>query len=639
MKCETEYTVSRNTCQERNAHLLRKPRWVGYRIYVTQTQPHLQTQLETLPNKPGVYIFRDAKKHILYIGKAKQLTSRVRSYFQSHATIEPRKEPMIGKIADIETIIVPSERDALILEANLIKEHQPPYNVVLKDDKYFLFIRVTLSQAYPTVDLVRKVTTKKYVYFGPYASASSARETVKELKRIFKFRTCVPNQGKPCFDYTIGRCLGVCIGEISQTAYRTMIQELLLFLRGHGDVLIKKLQLEMEQSAKLKKFERAARLRDRLRAIQKIVQQQTIVSNRKEDVDILGIAKDGRRSSVAILQIRSGKLVHKQIVQLGSAIEQTDSENIRAFIEQYYTGMPQRPKSILTEVLPDKKENLIRIMGISITRPQRGVKATLARVAHDNAAQALITYLASFEKDEQRTRDALVKIKTAFSLARVPARMESFDVANISGKHAVGAMVVFENGKPAKKEYKKFTIRSLQTPDDPRMLAEVIKRRVERMKLHSPGWEKPDLIILDGGKGQLSVVRKALGKDVALIPIVALAKGGHAQPTKLSLRETFFLPDGRSLQLASTSRELFLLERLRDEAHRFATTFYRKKHIKSQSKSALDQIPGIGTKRKKALLRHFGSVARMQKATVDELSNIVGQQTAQRILHALTQKN
>ncbi len=606
---------------------------------MTQTQSHLQTQLETLPNKPGVYIFRDAKKHILYIGKAKRLTSRVRSYFQSSAILEPRKEPMVAKISDIETIIVSSERDALILEANLIKENQPPYNIVLKDDKYFLFIRVTLSDDFPTLDMVRKVTTKKDAYFGPYASASAARETVKELKRIFKFRTCVHNQGKPCFDYTIRRCLGVCIGEISQTEYRAMIHELLLFLRGHGDVLIKQLSKKMEQSAKQKKFECAARLRDRIQALKKIVQQQTIISNRNEDIDIIGIAKDGRRASVAVLQIRSGKLLRKQTVQLSSAIEQTEAESVRAFIEQYYVGIPEQPRYILTEIMPDQKEILVKILGINITRPQRGVKATLARVAHDNAQQALVTHLASFEKDELRTRTSLQKIKTAFSLARTPIRMESFDVANISGKYAVGAMIVFENGKPAKQKYKKFTIRSIQTPNDPHMLAEVIERRVQRMKLQSPGWEKPDLIVLDGGKGQLSVVRKTLDKDAALIPIVALAKGGHAQPTKLSQRETFFLSDGRSLQLASTSRELFLLERLRDEAHRFATTFYRKKHIKSQSVSELDHIPGIGTKRKKDLLRHFGSVIRIQKASQAELSRIVGQQVAMRIKDALVKKN
>jgi len=601
--------------------------------------PKLSAIRATLPTNSGVYIFRDERDHILYVGKAKRLRSRIQSYFQKNRQLEPRKEPMVEKIADIETIITPTERDALLLEANLIKEHQPPYNIILKDDKFFLYIRVTLSDEFPTVDLVRKVTSKKDAYFGPYASATAARETVKVLKRIFKFRTCTPHQGKACFDYTIGRCLGVCMSEISKSEYGDMIHELLLFLRGHGDAVIKRLRADMQKAARMKKFERAARLRDRVQALEKIVKHQTVISNRKEDIDVLGIAKDGRRASVAILQIRSGKLLYKQTVQLASAIEQSEAESMSAFMSQYYTSTLERPKEVFTEILPQHTSELASALHLNIRRPQRGTKATLTRSAHENAQQALTAYLASFEKDEKQTRNTLKKIQEQFSLARIPVRIESFDVANISGKHAVGAMIAFVDGKPAKNLYKKFSIKTIATPDDPHMLAEIVKRRIERMKLQTPGWEKPDLIILDGGKGQLSITRRTVGHDASLIPIIAMAKGGHAKPTEQAFRETFFLADGRSFQLPATSRELFLLERIRDEAHRFATSFYRKRHIKSQSVSELDHISGIGQKRKKNLLRHFGSLERIKKASEKELTAILGQKLAKKLQTCLKEMN
>lgn len=605
----------------------------------TLEQQNLPTKLATLPRKPGVYIFRDEKKRVLYVGKAKILKNRVASYFQKQSSLEERKKIMVTEIADLETIITPTEADALLLEATLIKKEWPPYNVVMKDDKFFLYIRVTLSDQFPTVELVRNITNKKDVYFGPYTSAVSARETVKALKLIFKFRTCTPNQGKPCFDYTIGRCTGVCIGEITEKEYRVIINELILFLRGKGETVVNGLKKMMTTQSQQKKFERAARIRDRIMALEKIIKQQTVVSNRKEDSDILGIARDGRRATVAVLQIRSGKLIHKQTIQLTSAIEQSESDIIKAFIEQYYTEIPERPTIVYTEILPDNTTLIRQTLHMRVSRPQRGAKAVLALNAHENAVQALVSYLASFEKDERATLQSLKKIQTTFSLARIPNRIESFDVANISGKYAVGAMVVFVMGKPAKNLYKKFTIRTIKKPDDPRMLAEVIKRRIDRMKLLSAGWEKPDLIILDGGKGQLSVTQKILKSDRHLVPLVALAKGGHARPTQQSLRETFFLNDGRSLQLPSASRELYLLERIRDEAHRFATTFYRKKHLKSQSVSALDEIPGIGEKRKKDLLRHFGSVERIKKSNLQELTAIIGKKAAQTIQSALHDKN
>lgn len=600
-------------------------------MYMTKRPQSLSIKLSTLPKKPGVYIFRDAKGNVLYVGKAKVLFNRVKSYFQNNAALEERKRIMVTEIADLETIITKSEPEALLLEATMIKKENPPYNVILKDDKYFLYIRVTLHDDFPTVDLVRKVTNKKDAYFGPFTSAFSARETVKLLKRIFKFRTCEPNQDKPCFDYTINRCLGVCIGAVKKEEYRKMILQLVDFLRGKGEGIVDVLKKEMKKAAERQSFEFAATIRDRVQALEKVLAHQNVISPKRESFDILAIAMEHRIACVALLQVRLGKLLSKQSLILSNKTGEPESSVMQAFISQYYSQSMDVPRYIFCDVLPQESQTLEKTFSFHIRRPQRGDKMTLSHMAHDNAAQGLSVHLASFEKNTIEVQRALEKIQKAFKLSLIPKRIESYDIANISGVHATGSMVVFINGRPEKKLYKKFTIKTVVGANDPAMMAEVLSRRVAHLNAGDGGWEKPDLIILDGGKGQLSVVLKTLGPKAKELSIVALAKGGHQKPTELSDRELFIDARGHEMKLPNPSAELFLLERIRDEAHRFATTFYKGKHAKAQVASKLDDIEGIGPSRKRALLRHFGSVDAIQKASHDQLSAIVGDKMADAI--------
>lgn len=601
-----------------------------------ETPRAIDSQLETIAKKPGVYLFKDGSGKLLYIGKAKLLDRRVKSYFQKGAQLDRRKQTMVTEVRSIETILTSSETEALLLEATLIKQEQPPYNVFLKDDKFFLYIRVTLSESFPTVDLVRKIINKKDAYFGPYTSATSVRETVKTLKRIFKFRTCTPGQGKPCFDYSIHRCLGVCVGAISASEYRHVIDQLISFLKGKEEKVLEQLRLEMKSASDKQQFERAARVRDQIAAIEQLMKRQTIVSAKPSSFDVVALAQDKKYGCVALLQIRQGKLIAKQNIIVHNGRGMPDADVMSAFLEQYYAQAQDIPKKNFSDVYPSDASLLERTFGIRIEHPQRGDKRKLTALARENAQNGLENHLASFEKDTQQLKKTLTTIQSLFGLERLPKRIESFDVANIAGQHAVGSMVVFIDGKPEKSLYKKFAIKTIHTIDDPRMLAEVIVRRLTRMATLTRGWERPDLIILDGGKGQLSVVARMAGNLLRHVPLVALAKGGHQKLQEQSMRERFFTLDGKESRLPAPSPELFLLERIRDEAHRFATSFYKMKHERKSTRSLLDEIPGIGVKRRQELLRHFGSVAQIASASEEKIAKIIGGKMARKLKDALS---
>jgi len=588
----------------------------------------LSIKLATLPKKPGVYQFKDAKGNILYIGKAKNLRSRVTSYFRKNPTLEERKIPMLDKIAQLETIVTSTEAEALLLEATLVKKEQPPFNIFLKDGKRFAFIRVTTSEDYPTVALVRTVENRRDAYFGPYVSGANVRETLRVLKRVFRYRTCAPLSGRACFDYGIGRCLGVCVDAIPKKEYRAMITQLMSFLKGKGDMILKQLHAEMMMASASKQFEYAARLRDRIRALENVLRRQDVISSRRENEDVLGIACEKRLAIVSVLEVRDGKLMQKQTIALAKHPEETESQVMHAFIQQYYAQSAHRPKLVLAEILPKEQQLLQHALNLAIIRPARGHRKKLALIAHENSIAALNTHLASFEKDDSSRHEALVIVQNAFKLPRPPRRIESFDVANISGQHAVGSMAVFTDGKPDKKCYKRFSIKTVKGTNDPLMIAEIVHRRFVHLESSDATWRKPDLIVLDGGKGQLSVVAKQLGKAATAVPIVALAKGGHQKPTEQSGRERFYVLNGKEVRLEPTSSGLFLLERLRDEAHRFATAYYKKRHIRASLASVLDEISGIGKKRKEILLRHFGSFHAVRAASEKEIADIIGPHAA-----------
>ncbi len=582
----------------------------------------LTIQKQHLPNKPGVYVFRDAKERVLYVGKAKNLKKRVSSYFRKKNNLEPSKNIMVGKIADIDYTVTSTEVEALLLEATLIKKHGPPYNVILRDDKYFLYIKITLADEYPTVLAVRRVSHDKAKYFGPFTSGLAARSTLKLLKQLFQYRTCTPHQGKPCFDVHLHRCAGPCADAISPEDYqRLVVQPILDFLHGKAGDIEKRFAAEMRAAAKKMDFERAAVLRDRLRAISKVTEQQKVIAPNFERFDVVSLARDRDWAAINLFPVRVGKLQQKQNFILHQPPETKDTEIVASFLEQFYPRAMDKPKTIFVgKTLPDQ-QHLGRLLGVKIAVPKRGRKYQLWKLGNENAQDYLERRRATYLADANKARLALERLSQALGLGKIPERIECFDISNIQGVNSVGSMIVFEHGLPEKKEYKKFSLSISGKSDDFKMMAEVVTRRLKH-----EDWKKPDLIILDGGKGQLSTVLNTT-KDLRKgIPIIALAKR----------EEELFLPGiAEPVMLPRGSEELFLVQRIRDEAHRFAITFYRKKHGKETVKSLLDEIPGVGPKTKKLLLRRFGSVSGIREAGQQELEKVVGKKKAGALWQAL----
>ncbi len=584
----------------------------------------LDIQRKLLPDKPGVYVFRDAKEHVLYVGKAKNLKKRVLSYFRKQNHLEPSKNIMVGKIADIDYTVTDSEVEALLLEATLIKKHAPPYNIILRDDKYFLYIKITLADEYPTVLAVRRVSHGKAKYFGPFTSAQAVRNTLKLFKVLFQYRTCTPHQGKPCFDVHLHRCTGPCADAISPEEYRKqVVQPILDFLHGKAGDIEKHFAEEMQTAAKRKDFERAAVLRDRLRAISKVTEQQKVVAPNFERFDIVSLARDRDWAAINLFLVRVGKLQQKLNFILHQPPETKDADIVASFLEQFYPQAVDKPKTIFAgSTLPDQ-QHLGRLLGVKIAVPKRGRKYQLWRLGNENAQEYLERRRATYLADANKARLALERLSQKLGFGKIPNRIECFDISNIQGTNAVGSMVVFERGLPEKKEYKKFSVSISGKPDDFKMMAEVVTRRLKHAD-----WEKPDLIILDGGKGQLSTVLNATKGLRKGIPIIALAKR----------EEELFLPGiSGSIVLPRGSEELFLVQRIRDEAHRFAITFYRSKHGKAATKSLLDEIPGIGPMTKKLLLKQFGSVKEIRKTTEKEIATVIGAKKAKVLLELLPQ--
>jgi len=595
-----------------------KPGWGRYTPLVLT----IDQQRKRLPHQPGVYIFHDEREAVLYVGKAKDLFRRVSSYFQRTATLEPSKQLMVPKIDEIEFIITASEIEALLLEATLIKKHRPPYNVILRDDKNFLYLRVTLEDEYPTVIATRRVTARSSRFFGPYTSAASVHATVKLLKRVFLFRTCEPHRGKPCFDLHLGRCLGPCADAISPTAYRRrVVRPILRFLSGQADEIIRQLKKEMAIAVKKKEFEQAARLRDRLFALKRISERQSMIAPRRDRFDVVSMARDRDWTAINLFHIRDGKVMQKQNMLLEQPPETPDAVVLRSFLDQFYSLSIDRPKEVVVRDLPDEADAVRRLLGFRVHAPRRGRKRQLVATGETNAQEYLERRKEEWLTDAERNRKALEALTTALGLRAVPRRIEAFDISNIQGVNAVGSMVVFENGQPKKSDYRKFTIRAEQRPDDFAMLAEMLGRR-----LRHPDWPRPDLIILDGGKGQLSTVLTATRELLNRPPFVALAKR----------EEELFLPNQpMPVLLPRGSAGLFLVQRIRDEAHRFAITFFRGKHRKTAKQSALDAVPGIGPKTKRRLLRQFGSLAEIRRASDNELKKIIGEPLVEKLRTAL----
>ena len=578
-------------------------------------------KLKLLPDSPGVYIMKDARGKIIYVGKAIVLKNRVRQYFQSSRNQAPKVRAMVSHIADFETIMTANEVESLILEANLIKKHRPRYNIRLKDDKSYPYVKVTVQEEFPRVFITRRVLRDGARYFGPYTNVTALRDSLKLLKRLFPLRTCRTMPDRPCLEYHIKRCLAPCVGKVTAEDYRAMIRAVLLFLEGRTDDVERELEHRMNLAAEAYHFETAARLRDQLAAVRKAAERQNIVTG-AGDQDAIGMARSAAGVCVQIFFIRGGKMIGREHFLLRGSDEERDEDVLRAFLEQYYNAATFVPREVLLPLdigaaeravierwLADKKGG----GRVALLTPQRGTKRDIVVMATGNAQKFLADEETRRALADEQNMGAVEELGRYLGLKKAPYRMECFDISHNQGQETVASMVVFEGGMPKKSDYRRFKIRSAEgKPDDFLSMREVTTRRYVGL----PAEELPDLIIIDGGKGQLSsaleIIRGAGHLDV---PVVGLAK-----------QFEYIFTEGSSdpVILPRRSQALYLIERIRDEAHRFAITYHRKLRGKRNLISVLDHIAGIGPKRRKALWNHFGTIAKIKAASVEELAAVDG---------------
>lgn len=595
----------------------------------------LQEKLDRLPNKPGVYLMKSAENQIIYVGKAINLRNRVRSYFQQSRNHSPKTIALVKQIVDLEYVVTDSEVEALILESNLIKEHSPWFNVRLKDDKNYPYIKVTVNEDFPRVLLVRRRVRDGARYYGPYTSASAVRNTINFLRKLFPIRSCNKKiiageqNDRPCLNYHIGRCSGPCAGYIDKESYRLIVDEVCLFLEGRHERLIPDLREKMKQASQSLQFEQAAKLRDRIESLEHIVQRQKIVAQEDIDQDILGYARAGDLACVQLFYVRGGKIIGGDHFILQCSIDEEQDEIITAFIKQYYHENVVIPKELLlphdlseADLLSEWLSGL-RNSRVYLLYPQRGKKKELVEMVTKNAQLVLDDLRAREQRKIQEINRGLWELKHALKLDDELRRIEAYDISNTQGSHTVASMVVMIDGQPVNDQYRRFKIQSVEDgPNDYLAMQEVIRRRFVRgLKEKSGAVEGdkfsdfPDLVLIDGGKGQLSSaleIRDQLGID---IPFIGLAE---------QFEEIYLENQSHPLLLPRESQGLYLVQRIRDEAHRFALSYHRHLRGKAQKRSVLDQIPGVGSKRKKALLSHFGTVKKIRTASIEELAQVEG---------------
>ena len=579
-------------------------------------------KLKLLPDKPGVYIMKNAEGRIIYVGKAIVLKNRVRQYFQSGKNHSPKVRAMVSHIADFEIIMTASEVEALILECNLIKKHRPRYNISLKDDKSYPYIKVTVQEDFPRVFITRRILKDGARYFGPYTNATAVHESLKLLRRLFPLRTCKHLQERPCLEYHIKRCLAPCAGKVEKGDYDAMIRAVLLFLEGRTEDVEKELQLRMEQAAESFNFEIAARLRDQLLAVRKIAEKQNIVTG-SGDQDAVGLARSEIGVVVQVFMIRGGKMIGREHFLLQGSEDESDGQVLAAFLQQYYHRATFIPREILLPLeIPQAEQELLekwlsakkQKAKVQLILPQRGTKKDIVDMAASNAEKYLHDEAARIKQANDQTLGAVEELGRYLGLPKPPDRMECFDISHNQGSETVASMVVFEGGLPKKSDYRRFKIQSTEgKPDDFLSMREVTTRRYVDL----PEEELPDLIIIDGGKGQLSsaleIIRNVAGH--MQVPVVGLAK---------QFELVFTEGNPEPVVLPRHSQALYLIQRIRDEAHRFAITYHRKLRGKRNLVSVLDHIVGIGPKRRQALWSHFGSINKIKAATVEELAMAPG---------------
>ncbi|MEG6588815.1 excinuclease ABC subunit UvrC [Paenibacillus barengoltzii] len=593
----------------------------------------IQHKLALLPDSPGCYLMKNKDGKIIYVGKAKVLKNRVRSYFTgSH---NGKTQLLVSEIRDFEYIVTASNMEALILECNLIKEHHPRYNILLKDDKTFPYIKIT-NEPHPRLEVTRRVLKDKAKYFGPYPNAYAAQQTKKLLDRMYPLRKCNVMPKEVCLYYHMGQCLAPCVYEVEKETYEKMTQEIISFLSGGHEEIKKELERKMHEAAEALQFERAKELRDQIINIDAVMEKQKITVTDAKDRDVFGYAVDKGWMCVQILYMRQGKMIerHASVFPFyGDAYG-----DFMSYVTQYYSDNPALPQEILLPEKPEEQEEagaldaptaLQEWLGVKTLVPQRGLKRQMTKMAEENARITLDEKFRLIERDEERTSKAAENLGKAIGLESV-SRIEAFDNSNIQGTNPVSAMVVFIDGKPAKKEYRKYKVKTVKGPDDYETMREVIRRRYERvLKENLP---LPDLIVVDGGKGQISAATDVLENELGLhIPVCGLVKDAKHKTAQLM---AFDPPE--PVYLPRDSQEFYLLQRIQDEVHRFAISFHREQRAKSMVASRLDSIPGIGEKRRKALLKHFGSLKKIKEASVEDFRPLsIGDKLARQILNAL----
>ncbi|HET8568516.1 MAG TPA: excinuclease ABC subunit UvrC [Candidatus Limnocylindria bacterium] len=606
----------------------------------------LEAQAASLPTTPGVYLFKDAKGRVLYVGKADSLRDRVRSYFGP--SLEVRHVRLVERATRIEHVHTGSISEAFLLENNLIKQHKPRYNIRLKDDKSYPYVKVTLGEDFPRIIRTRVLGDRTARYFGPYANAKGVDATLDLLQKLFPYRNCkltiladeegrgrtvppsaLPN-GRPCILYDIHRCTAPCDARTTRDEYRASVERSVLFLEGRYDALSRETRAEMERASEALDFERAAALRDQLKAMDRTLERQEVHAYAGDDVDVLAAALSQGDAVVQVLRVRDGTVVGRDHFSLEGAEGATAADVLSSFVRQHYAASTEIPPEIATaEPLPDADAFVAfaeerRGRKVRLVVPQRGKKRHLVELAQRNAADALDQERVRWMADRENTRQALDDLAASLGLEGPPRRIECFDVSHVQGTSVVASMVVFEDGRPAKQGYRRFRARISDRNDDFANMRDVLRRRFRRIVRERPGadadlpgsWPEPDLVILDGGKGQLGVGRQVLAESGRLdVPIAALAKE----------REELFLPDRPDpVILTPRSQALFLVQRIRDEAHRFAVTYHQKVRSRRAVRSVLDEVPGVGPAKKRALLRRFGSLRAMRDAPTEELASVVG---------------
>ncbi len=660
----------------------------------------IQSVLNSLPHTPGIYLMKDAEGTILYVGKAISLYNRVRSYFQESTDLSPKNRSMVAKIDDIEYVVVKNEVEALVLESNYIKQYRPKYNVLMRDDKSYPYIKVALAEDFPRVYRVRSFHRDGNRYFGPYTNSGAVDSTLDLLNKLFAFRTCrydastwsAPRNGseeegknfkqkllpRPCTQYYIHRCIAPCVAYATREEYDAVIQQVILFLEGKHDEVVKALQGKMQEAAENLNFEEAARIRDRIQAVERVLEKQRIIHTEgQDDQDVVAFASSDDETCAMAFFFRNGKLIGREFFILQGTRESSSGEIMTSFLQQFYESSPHIPPEILVEAEPDDRAVIQTWLrekrggAVSIVMPKRGEKVRLIEMVQQNAKEVLEQQRIKWLTDSQKTQMALEELQAALNLAAPPYRIECYDISNTQGTNSVGAMVVFEAGRPKNSEYRRFKIKTVEGPNDFASHQEVLRRRFRHVARNQQGetgavvedaddtdnindtdnteiseiedsngmpetldgtngteqgqegqrvqldhdWAMPDLIIIDGGKGQLSAAMEVLQELHIDVPTVGLAKEN----------EEIFTPGSPDpIILPRTSQSLYMVQRIRDEAHRFGITYHRKLRSNRTFKSVLDEIPGIGPKRKQALMKHFGSVRAISAASIDDLAALDG---------------